>query len=49
MEVFSVSKKKKNKVKKLSEVDYGNYIMSLKDETPVKPTDNGQDHGNIGT
>jgi len=30
-------RKKKNKVVKLTERDYGNYIMSLKDEEPVKP------------
>ncbi len=29
-------KKKKRKVAKLSETDYNNYIMSLKDERPVK-------------
>ena len=29
-------KKKKNKMKKLSDEDYANYIMSLKDERPVK-------------
>lgn len=29
-------KKKKRKVVKLSETDYNNYIMSLKDETPPK-------------
>ncbi len=29
-------RKRKNKVAKLTEEDYGNYIMSLKDETPVK-------------
>ena len=32
-----MSKKKKNKVVKLSDEDYNNYIMSLKDEKPVKP------------
>lgn len=31
-----MSKKKKNKVIKLSDEDYGHYIMSLKDERPVK-------------
>ena len=29
-------KNKKRKVAKLSETDYNNYIMSLKDERPVK-------------
>ena len=29
-----MSKKSKNKVAKLSEEDYNNYIMSLKDEKP---------------
>lgn len=29
-------KKKKSKIIKLSETDYNNYIMSLKDERPVK-------------
>lgn len=29
-------KKKKTKIIKLSETDYNNYIMSLKDEKPVK-------------
>ena len=29
-----MSKKKKNKVKKLTEEEYANYIMALKDETP---------------
>ncbi len=29
-------KKKKPKVIKLSETDYNNYIMSLKDERPAK-------------
>ncbi len=31
-----MSKKKKNKVAKLSDEEYGKYIMSLKDETPAK-------------
>ncbi len=31
-------RKRKNKVVKLTEEDYGNYIMSLKDERPVRPT-----------
>lgn len=29
-------KKNKNKIKKLSDEDYNQYIMSLKDEKPVK-------------
>lgn len=29
-------KKKKSKIIKLSETDYNNYIMSLKEETPPK-------------
>lgn len=29
-------KKKKSKIIKLSETDYANYIMSLKDERPTK-------------
>ena len=29
-------KKKKDKLKKLSDEDYANYIMALKDERPVK-------------
>jgi len=28
--------KKKKKVRKMTEEDYANYIMSLKDERPVK-------------
>lgn len=31
-----MSKKKKNKVIHLTEEDYGNYIMALKEETPPK-------------
>ena len=31
-----MSKKKKNTVKRMTETDYENYIMSLKDEKPVK-------------
>ncbi len=31
-----MSKKKKHPVKKMTERDYENYIMSLKDERPVK-------------
>lgn len=30
-------RKRKNKVTRLTEEQYGNYIMSLKDEEPVKP------------
>ena len=29
-----MSKKKKNKVNKLSDQDYNNYVMALKDEKP---------------
>lgn len=29
-----MSKKKKNKIKKLTDEEYGNYLMSLKDEKP---------------
>ena len=31
-----MSKKRKNKVKKLTEEDYNNYLMALKDEKPPK-------------
>lgn len=31
-----MSKKKKHAVRKMTEQDYENYIMSLKDERPVK-------------
>ena len=31
-----MSKKKKQKVQKLSDIDYNNYIMSLKEERPTK-------------
>ena len=31
-----MSKKKKNKVKKLTEEQYNQYLMSLKDEEPPK-------------
>lgn len=31
-----MSKKKKNKVIKLTDEEYGKYIMALKDERPVK-------------
>ncbi len=31
-----MSKKKKNKVIKLTDKEYGDYIMSLKDEKPPK-------------
>ena len=30
-------RRKKNKVTRLTEEEYGNYIMALKDEEPVKP------------
>lgn len=33
---FNMSKKKKNKVKKLTEEEYGKYLMALKDEVPPK-------------
>lgn len=29
-------KKKKDRIKRMSDEDYANYIMSLKDETPPK-------------
>ena len=32
-----MSKKKKHPVMKMTEEDYANYIMSLKDESPIKP------------
>ena len=31
-----MSKKKKHPVRKMTEIDYANYIMSLKDERPTK-------------
>ena len=31
-----MSKKKKTKIKKLTEEEYGNYLMALKDEVPPK-------------
>ena len=31
-----MSKKKKNGVRKMTDRDYANYIMSLKDERPAK-------------
>ena len=31
-----MSRKKKHPVKKMTEKDYRNYVMSLKDEKPVK-------------
>lgn len=37
-----MSKKKKIKVKKLSDEDYNNYIMSLKDEKPPKAVEEFQ-------
>lgn len=30
-----MSKRKKRKVRKMTEEDYNNYIMSLKDESPI--------------
>ena len=33
---FFMKKKKKDKIKKLTEEEYGKYIMSLKDEQPPK-------------
>ncbi len=35
-EAFKMEKTKKQKIKKLSDAEYANYIMSLKDERPVK-------------
>lgn len=32
-----MSKKKKHPVMKMTEQDYQNYIMALKDERPIKP------------
>ena len=32
-----MSRRKKHPVRKMTEEDYANYIMSLKDERPVKP------------
>ena len=32
-----MSKKKKHPVRKMTEEDYANYLMSLKEERPVKP------------
>ena len=38
-----MSKKKKHPVRKMSEQDYANYIMALKDERPIlMPIDDGQ-------
>ena len=34
-----MSKKKKHPVRKMTEQDYANYIMSLKDESPIFPLD----------
>ena len=31
-----MSKKKKNKINRLTDEEYGKYIMALKDEVPVK-------------
>lgn len=36
-------KNKKSKIVKLSDEDYNNYIMSLKDETPVKVAEKNND------
>ena len=30
-------RKRKNKIVKLTDKDYGDYIMALKEETPVRP------------
>lgn len=38
-----MAKKKKNKVKKLTEEEYGKYLMALKDETPPKPVSDLQE------
>jgi len=38
-----MAKKKRQKVQKLSDVDYNNYIMSLKDERPTKVIVNEKD------
>jgi len=35
--------KKKNRVARLTEQDYDNYIMSLKDEEPVKAVKKAED------
>ena len=32
-----MSKKKKHPVRRMTEEDYANYLMALKDETPIKP------------
>ncbi len=38
-----MSKKKKHPVRKMSEQDYANYIMALKDESPIlMPVSDGQ-------
>lgn len=38
-----MSKKKKHPVRKMSEQDYANYIMALKDERPIlMPVSDGQ-------
>ena len=37
-----MSKKKKNKVIHLTDEEYGNYIMALKDERPPKVIVNGK-------
>ncbi len=33
---YDMSKKRKHPVKKMTEKDYENYVMSLKDEKPIK-------------
>lgn len=38
-----MSKKKKHPVKKMTDRDYENYIMSLKDERPVKAVSDKND------
>ena len=40
-----MSKKKKHPVRKMTEQDYANYVMALKDETPIldRPTDGEND------
>lgn len=37
--------KKKRKILKMTEEDYNNYVMALKDETPIliKPSENKKD------
>lgn len=40
-----MSKKKKHPVMKMTEEDYANYIMSLKDEKPLKAIKPKEKHG----